>query len=48
LTPQTIYSEYTLYTNNLTFNIDISPSGIYAVVAAYTELILYQITQTAI
>jgi hypothetical protein len=48
IAPQAIYSEYTLTTSNNTINIDISPSGNYAVVAACTHLILYQITQTAI
>jgi hypothetical protein len=41
LTPQAIYSEYTLTSSNNTYNVDISPSGNYAVAAANTQIILY-------
>jgi hypothetical protein len=41
LTPQTIYSEYSLSVNISNYNIDILPSGNQAVVAAFTQLNLF-------
>jgi hypothetical protein len=45
LTPQAIYCEYTLTSDDSDVSIGISPSGNYAAIAVYSgEFILYQIT----